>query len=62
MDADDAWRSAEINKMDKQFERVKEILGKDCKRSSQNAIMYGPKLKKTNTNLQYQNAHYVFHA
>lgn len=39
--------AAGINKMDKQFERIKEILGKDCKRSSQNAIRYLTYLKKT---------------
>jgi hypothetical protein len=39
--------SAGINKMDKQFERIKEILGKDCKRNSQNAIRYLTYLKKT---------------
>ncbi len=33
--------------MDKQFERVKEILGKDCKRSSQNAIRCLTYLNKT---------------
>ncbi|MBU4186466.1 MAG: hypothetical protein KKI12_00380 [Proteobacteria bacterium] len=45
--AGDTWSSAGINKMDEQFERVKEILGKDCKRSSQNAIRYLTYLKKT---------------
>jgi len=33
--------------MDKQFERIKEILGKDCRRSSQNAIRYLTYLNKT---------------
>ena len=61
MDAGDAWRSAGINKKGKQFERVKEILGKDCKRSSQNAIIYGPKLKKQ-TLIYNIKMHNVFHA
>jgi hypothetical protein len=45
--AGDARHSAGINKMDKQYERIKEILGKDCERNSQNAIRYLTYLKET---------------
>ncbi|MDL2121817.1 MAG: hypothetical protein LWX51_01755 [Deltaproteobacteria bacterium] len=43
--------------MDKKFERIKEILGKDCKRSSQNAIRYLTYLKKNSKNTLPSNWH-----